>query len=125
MDVRVNGAWMGATARADRTGRFELVAEILGSAEIATVELVVNGAVGRRYTPGRQHVHLADFVPLMDAPQVAAPYCYLRAAQRDGQRAWSSPIWLRGANGRMLRSARHDTPARSDPGERTLPGTPL
>jgi hypothetical protein len=96
LDFRVNGTWMGAQAAPDGAGRYEFAAEILGTAEIDLAELMVNGSVARTYVPRRQHVTLTDVVPLDGRPASPVPYCYLRVSQRDGNRAWSSPIWLGG-----------------------------
>jgi hypothetical protein len=96
LDFRVNGAWMGAQAAPDGTGRYEFASELLGTAEIDLVELMVNGSVARTYAPRRQHVTLTDVVPLDGRPASPVPCCYLRVSQRDGNRAWSSPIWLGG-----------------------------
>ena len=90
VDFRVNGAWVGATVQADRFG---FAADVLGTADIEQIDLVVNGDTARSYTPNQQHVQLEDEVPLRFSP-VDANYCYLRVRQRDGNRAWTSPIWL-------------------------------
>ena len=90
VDFRVNGAWVGATVQADRFG---FAADVLGTADIEQIDLVVNGDTARSYTPNQQHVQLEDEVPLRFSP-VNANYCYLRVRQCDGNRAWTSPIWL-------------------------------
>jgi hypothetical protein len=96
LDVRINGAWMGSTAPPDARGGYELSAEIVGTAEIDRVEVVVNGTPRRTHAPGRQHVLLTERLERVEPPGAPAvlPYCYLRIHQRDGARAWSSPIWL-------------------------------
>ena len=90
VDFRVNGAWVGATVRADR---FSFTADVVGTADIEQIDLVVNGDTALSYTPNRQHAQLDDDVPLRFSP-VDAHYCYLRVRQSDGNRAWTSPIWL-------------------------------
>ena len=90
VDFRVNGAWVGSTVRADR---FAFTADVVGTADIEQIDLVVNGDAARSYTPNQQHVQLEDEVPLRFSP-VGANYCYLRVRQSDGNRAWTSPIWL-------------------------------
>jgi hypothetical protein len=100
LDFRVNDAWMGSTAAPDAGGRFAFRAEIVGTAPIDRVELLVDGSVARTYSPQRDHVTLRGAVPPATASSAAgaaarpAPYCYLRVYQRDGNRAWSSPVWL-------------------------------
>jgi hypothetical protein len=93
LDVRINGAWMGSTAPPDARGGYELSAEIVGTAEIDRVEVVVNGAPRNTHAPWRQHVLLTERLEPPGAASVM-PYCYLRIHQRAGARAWSSPIWL-------------------------------
>ncbi len=90
VDFRVNGAWVGSTVQADS---FAFTADVVGTADIEQIDLVVNGDTARSYTPDQQHVQLEDEVPLRFSP-VSANYCYLRVRQRDGNRAWTSPIWL-------------------------------
>lgn len=90
VDFRVNGYWMGSTVRADT---FTFTAETVGTDEIEQIDLVVNGDTAASYTPRKQHVQLQDAVALRFSP-VNVHYCYLRIRQRDGNRAWTSPIWL-------------------------------
>ena len=90
VDFRVNGAWVGSTVQADRFG---FAADVVGTADIEQIDLVVNGDTARSYAPSQQHVQLEDEVPLRFSP-VDANYCYLRVRQSDGNRAWTSPIWL-------------------------------
>ena len=90
VDFRVNGAWVGSTVQADS---FAFTADVVGTAEIEQIDLVVNGDTARSYSPDQQHVQLEDDVPLRFSP-VGANYCYLRVRQSDGNRAWTSPIWL-------------------------------
>lgn len=90
VDFRVNGNWVGSTVQADG---FTFTADVVGTADIEHIDLVVNGDTARSYTPNRQHVQLEDDVPVRFSP-VGANYCYLRVQQSDGNRAWTSPIWL-------------------------------
>ncbi len=90
VDFRVNGTWVGSTIQADR---FTFAADVAGTADIEQIDLVVNGDTARSYTPNRQHAQIEDEVPLRFSP-VNANYCYLRVRQVDGNRAWTSPVWL-------------------------------
>ena len=90
VDFRVNDNWIGSTVESDS---FTFTADVVGTADIEQVDLVVNGDTARSYTPNRQHVQLEDEVPLRFSP-IGANYCYLRVRQQDGNRAWTSPIWL-------------------------------
>ena len=90
VDFRVNDSWIGSTVESDS---FTFTADVVGTADIEQIDLVVNGDTARSYTPNRQHVQLEDEVPLRFSP-IGANYCYLRVRQQDGNRAWTSPIWL-------------------------------
>ncbi len=90
VDFRVNDNWIGSTVESDS---FTFTADVVGTADIEQIDLVVNGDTARSYTPNRQHVQLEDEVPLRFSP-IGANYCYLRVRQQDGNRAWTSPIWL-------------------------------
>ena len=90
VDFRVNGGWVGSTVQADR---FAFTADVVGTTDIEQIDLVVNGDTAKSYTPNGQHVQLEDDVPVRFSP-VGANYCYLRVRQVDGNRAWTSPIWL-------------------------------
>ncbi|MGH2354950.1 MAG: DUF3604 domain-containing protein [Chloroflexota bacterium] len=103
LDFRVNGAWMGAEAPAAAGGGYEFQAEILGPANVQRVELVVNGEVVQAFSPDRPHAVLSGMVRAPggapanagEGAAAASAYCYLRVLQADGNRAWSSPVWLR------------------------------
>ena len=90
VDFRVNDKWMGATVRGER---FAFTADVVGTADIEQIDLVVNGDTAKSYTPKGQHAQLEDDVPVRFSP-VGANYCYLRVRQVDGNRAWTSPVWL-------------------------------
>ena len=94
VDFRVNGNWMGSTVRDDA---FTFTAEVVGTDDIAQIDLVINGDTAASYTPLQRHVQMEDVVSLRFSP-VNAHYCYLRVRQCDGNRAWTSPIWLEAAN---------------------------
>ena len=91
VDFRVNGRLMGATVRADR---YRLRVEALGTADISRIELLENGVVRRSFEPGRQHAIVEDEWPAPTDHPPGVHYCYARIFQADGERAWTSPIWL-------------------------------
>ena len=90
VDFRVNGCWMGSTVRGER---FTFTADVVGTADIEQIDLVVNGDTAQSYASRQQHVQLEDDVPLRYSP-MDVHYCYIRVRQSDGNRAWTSPIWL-------------------------------
>ena len=91
VDFRVNGQLMGATVRADR---YRLRVEALGTADISRIELLANGVVRRVFEPCRQHAIVEDEWPAPANQLPGVHYCYVRVFQADGERAWTSPIWL-------------------------------
>ena len=91
VDFRVNGRLMGATVRADR---YRLRVEALGTADISRIELLENGVVRRSFEPRRQHAIVEDEWPAPADHPPGVHYCYARIFQADGERAWTSPIWL-------------------------------
>ncbi|MYD63105.1 MAG: DUF3604 domain-containing protein [Gemmatimonadetes bacterium] len=90
IDFQINSHPMGSTVRAHR---YEFTAEVLGTADIDRIELMVNGDISQTFTPKKQHIILGDTVHLTFSPS-GVHYCYLRIYQHDGHRAWTSPIWL-------------------------------
>ena len=91
VDFRVNGQLMGATVRADH---YHLRVEALGTADISRIELLENGVVRRTFAPRRQHAIVEDEWPAPADHPTGIHYCYARLFQADGERAWTSPIWL-------------------------------
>ena len=91
VDFRVNGQLMGATVRADR---YRLRVEALGTADISRIELLENGVVRCSFEPRRQHAIVEDEWPAPTDHPPGVHYCYARIFQADGERAWTSPIWL-------------------------------
>ena len=92
----VAGLAMGETGAV--AARRALVAiRIRGTAPVASVELVMGtrgapvplGAF-RCWEPGAKSVALREHVRLPDA----ASFWYVRVTQKDGQRAWGSPVWV-------------------------------
>ncbi|MCZ6636266.1 MAG: hypothetical protein O7G87_22950, partial [bacterium] len=96
IDFRINNHPMGSTVQASD---YAFTAEILGTAKIDRVELMLNGSLARTFTPKQQHITLDG---ILDLPfsVLGIYYCYLRLRQQDGQRAWTSPIWLEQAESR-------------------------
>ena len=77
----------------DRERARELVVDVMGTDGVARIEIVRDGKVALVERPLRARdavgVHWRDETPL------AASFCYyVRVVQVDGQRAWSSPIWV-------------------------------
>jgi hypothetical protein len=86
LDVRVNGAPMGADV--PRAERAQVHARVRGAAELGTVEVVGPRGVVARLEPRDLQAELKA--------EVAAPgaFLYVRVRQTDGEMAWSSPVFF-------------------------------
>ncbi len=76
---------------------------VAGTDEITKIEIIRNGKVFQTMEPGKYHHDFAidDMEPLekitlqpKDKQKPPFAYYYLRAHQKDGHMAWSSPIWI-------------------------------
>jgi hypothetical protein len=90
VDYRVNGIPMGGTAQA---GTYSFTLEVGGTADVTRVDLFVNGRPVETHSPSTEHVTLSGTI---EAPHSLSGvnYAYVRLEQSDGNRAWTSPIWL-------------------------------
>jgi len=89
VDFRVNDSWMGTEIESAPPPRIR--ARVIGTRDLDRVEVVKSGEVIYvRQGSGRE----VDFT-LFDT-QFAEPsaWYYLRVRQRDGERAWTSPVWV-------------------------------
>lgn len=87
LTLRAGEHWMGEILPAATTA--PLVLRARGTAVFETVRLVVDGKVRKTWRPNAAEVELE--VPFeMDEAQ----YAYFHLVQRDGNEAWSSPIWF-------------------------------
>ena len=64
---------------------------VIGTSEVASVEIIKNEEIIFTTTPNQKDVELT-FVD-QDAPS-GTSYYYVRVIQDDRQIAWSSPIWV-------------------------------
>jgi hypothetical protein len=83
LDVRVDGAPMGSLLDARDAMQVNVLAR--GTDAIASIELVGPGGVLARVEPGDDYGILQE--------RVDAPFVYARVTQRDGEMAWSSPVF--------------------------------
>ena len=72
----------------------EVKIDVVGTDAVARVEIVRNGEVVHTKQPHTAHdaleIRWRDESPLT----THGSYYYVRVVQADGQRAWSSPIWI-------------------------------
>jgi hypothetical protein len=85
LDLRAGAAPMGSELTTK--GNFAVNAVAAGTAPLAELALVdPEGVIASEHPKG-------DEVALELRAEIHAPYVYARATQRDGEMAWSSPIW--------------------------------
>ncbi|MBN2408276.1 MAG: DUF3604 domain-containing protein, partial [Candidatus Aminicenantes bacterium] len=91
MDIRVNGRFMGEEFTLEEGDR-EIRIKVIGTAPIVQVDLFRNGRVIRQWNPNAREMEriISDQEPLLRREN----YYYLRALQRDGGQAWTSPVWV-------------------------------
>lgn len=84
---RAGDHWMGEVVRAE--GPLDLQIEVEGTGPLEAVELWIDGAKRKSFTPE------TNASALRASAQLPPPahYAFVRVVQRDGNRAWSSPIW--------------------------------
>ncbi len=68
--------------------------EAHGEQPIILIEIVRNGAVIARWDPHRPQLDVAFEYQDADDARRETDYYYARVRQHDGERAWSSPIWV-------------------------------
>ncbi|SMF94683.1 hypothetical protein SAMN02949497_2009 [Methylomagnum ishizawai] len=88
LDFSINGSWMGASLT---TGDpVQVHYEVIGQDKTFKAELLRNNMVIRTDTTTNGTVAV-DF---QDTPPDPNNYYYLRVSQANGERAWSTPIWV-------------------------------
>jgi len=93
--VRAGEHWMGEHFTAQRVPPLHIEAE--GTAPIKSIDIIVDGEVAETLPQSKRRVTL-DYDPGVAAE--GFHYLYVRLEQKDGNRAWSSPIWIEaGAEG--------------------------
>ncbi len=91
LDVRVNGALMGEKIAARRGQPVVVTARVIAPNDIARVDLCrSNEFIYSKPVQGR----VAEFTYRDVAPKDGVSYYYARVQQKDGELAWSSPVWV-------------------------------
>jgi len=80
--------WMGEEIHVAALPPLQL--SVIGTAPIRLIELLVDGHVVKTYSPNKKHVELEENLELS-----GAHYIYFRVTQVDGNKAWSSPFFLK------------------------------
>jgi hypothetical protein len=90
LDLCVDGHGMGE-AFETAADRVRLTARVVGDGPLARLDVIRNGEIAHSHRATGHLEELALTLPLPAAGETT--YFYLRAVQRDGQIAWSSPVW--------------------------------
>jgi hypothetical protein len=92
LDVTANGRPMGSVNDVSDSiiGNVRLDMRAVGTAPIDSVIVMKNGELFGVLLPGSTGVDTA----MTDSSVVVPVYYYVRIAQKDGHRGWSSPIWF-------------------------------
>lgn len=89
LDFRINGHWMGAEIKLE--GPRQIEAHIVGTAPFAYIAVLKNNQIIHCVGAGETEVDIA----LTDRTDLTpGDFYYLRVVQRNGELAWSSPIWV-------------------------------
>jgi len=91
LDVRVNGRLMGEQIRVARNAPVVVTANVVGANDVEAVELCrSNKFVYMK--PGEGKVATFEYRDMNPLP--GRSYYYVRVKQKDGELAWSSPVWI-------------------------------
>ena len=91
LDFRVNGLLMGGEIPADSLCEPpDIEVEATGTVPLTRIVLIRNGEIAHVQPCDARRGHLS----WRDQDYETAAYYYVRVEQRDGEMAWSSPIWI-------------------------------
>ena len=89
LDFRINGHWMGEEIKV--AGPRSIVVEVVGTAPLDYVAILKNNQILHQTGAGATEVQIA----ITDQRDLASgDFYYVRVVQRNGDLAWSSPIWV-------------------------------
>lgn len=91
--LRASERWMGEIVTVD--GPLEITVEVDARAPLDVVELWVDGQVSERFEPAEGATSLEVVSTLPPPAAGSQTYTFVRVLRADGERAWSSPLWLR------------------------------
>ncbi|MBX3010121.1 MAG: DUF3604 domain-containing protein [Caldilineaceae bacterium] len=89
LDFRLNGHWMGEVIKL--TGSRQLSARVIGTAPLEAVTVLKNNEILHQIATDERMVSFTFTDQTALAP---GDFYYLRVVQRNGDLAWSSPIWV-------------------------------
>ena len=88
MDFSINGAWMGSELTSSDPVHIHY--EIIGQTQNFKVSLIRNNEAIRTDNISNG----AMVIDFDDLPTIEKNFYYLRVEQDNGERAWSTPIWI-------------------------------
>ena len=92
IDFRVNGAFLGASAAASGPPHIQVAVD--AESDLDKLEIVRDGRFIYS-SPAQGRRAAFQFVDKEEKPQGrSGSYYYLRVTQKDGMRAWASPVWV-------------------------------
>lgn len=91
-DYSVNGLPMGSEGTLSAAECVHFSAALHGTSPIERVEVISNGKTVWHAEPDDLDVYVEEAV--LPSPENGSAYYYLRLKQKDGHRAWLSPVWL-------------------------------
>jgi len=89
VDVQAHGHFMGDEFATNQNPRMTL--NVRGTGEIETVEVIRNNKYIHTWEPGNSLIEF-DYVDMQ--PENGLNLYYFRILQKDGEVAWSSPVWV-------------------------------
>ena len=87
--VRAGDHWMGEHFTAETLPRIHI--EAIGTTAIKAIDIIIDGEVADTISRNSERVNF-DYTPKTTTADFH--YLYVRLHQADGNRAWSSPIWV-------------------------------
>ncbi len=94
LDVRLNGFRMGEVVREEQPGKRELNVLAAGTGNLNSLEILKNNEVVHSQSGSGKVIRL-EWEDAADRRSIPGEdFYYVRVSQTDGNRAWSSPIWI-------------------------------
>jgi hypothetical protein len=94
LDFRLNGRMMGEEIEEERAEGRVVTVLAAGTTNIATIEILKNNAVVHRQEGSGKVARLEWGDPANRRIAGREDFYYVRVTQTDGNKAWSSPIWI-------------------------------
>jgi hypothetical protein len=94
LDFRLNGFRMGEVVREEHSGKRELSVLAAGTGNFETLEILRNNEVVHSQAGSGKVIRLEWEDPEDRLRFPGEDFYYARVTQADGNRAWSSPIWI-------------------------------